>query len=175
MLLFSLVGVASFTFVVHSPPITHACVMLSAIKRYHSFACCRHVDRPAEEGANEEDVDVDLSRATGIDDDKKSSAISKLSKVVQLSGFSDPVYVEAYVNVNQYDISLDGMQYTRVAFTCIFLLIDYVRCDGHYPRRTLDPPFTSTLCLVGCCCFTFLIPKSKCICCFVFLLRSVGR
>ena len=30
-----------------------------------------------------------------------------LSKVTQLTGFSDPVYAEAYVNVNQYDIVLD--------------------------------------------------------------------
>ncbi len=27
--------------------------------------------------------------------------------MVQLTGFSDPVYAEAYVNVNQYDIVLD--------------------------------------------------------------------
>lgn len=27
--------------------------------------------------------------------------------MVQLTGFSDPVYAEAYVNVNQYDITLD--------------------------------------------------------------------
>ena len=32
---------------------------------------------------------------------------SKLNKVTQLTGFSDPVYAEAYVNVNQYDIVLD--------------------------------------------------------------------
>lgn len=32
---------------------------------------------------------------------------SKLSKVTQLTGFSDPVYSECYVNVNQYDIGLD--------------------------------------------------------------------
>lgn len=32
---------------------------------------------------------------------------SKLSKVTQLTGFSDPVYAECYVNVNQYDICLD--------------------------------------------------------------------
>lgn len=32
---------------------------------------------------------------------------SKLSKVTQLTGFSDPVYSECYVNVNQYDICLD--------------------------------------------------------------------
>ncbi|GIY34863.1 hypothetical protein CDAR_382581 [Caerostris darwini] len=42
---------------------------------------------------------------------KKESAAdlssSKLSKVTQLTGFSDPVYAEAYVHVNQYDIVLD--------------------------------------------------------------------
>jgi len=32
---------------------------------------------------------------------------NKLNKVTQLTGFSDPVYAEAYVNVNQYDIVLD--------------------------------------------------------------------
>jgi coatomer subunit beta len=32
---------------------------------------------------------------------------SKLNKVIQLTGFSDPVYAETYVNVNQYDIVLD--------------------------------------------------------------------
>ena len=28
-------------------------------------------------------------------------------QVIQLTGFSDPVYAEAYVNINQYDIVLD--------------------------------------------------------------------
>merc|ERR1719225_2409264 len=32
---------------------------------------------------------------------------TKLSKVTQLTGFSDPVYAEAYVHVNQFDIVLD--------------------------------------------------------------------
>lgn len=32
---------------------------------------------------------------------------TKLNKVTQLTGFSDPVYSEAYVHVNQYDIVLD--------------------------------------------------------------------
>ncbi|KAH8305356.1 hypothetical protein KR044_007822, partial [Drosophila immigrans] len=36
-----------------------------------------------------------------------SSPNNKLNKVTQLTGFSDPVYAEAYVNVNQYDIVLD--------------------------------------------------------------------
>jgi len=29
------------------------------------------------------------------------------TQVTQLTGFSDPVYAEAYVHVNQYDIVLD--------------------------------------------------------------------
>lgn len=36
-----------------------------------------------------------------------TSPNNKLNKVTQLTGFSDPVYAEAYVNVNQYDIVLD--------------------------------------------------------------------
>merc|ERR1712140_48843 len=50
-----------------------------------------------------------LSQALGTS--KKESAAdfssTKLSKVTQLTGFSDPVYAEAYVHVNQFDIVLD--------------------------------------------------------------------
>ncbi len=35
------------------------------------------------------------------------SPANKLNKITQLTGFSDPVYAEAYVHVNQYDIVLD--------------------------------------------------------------------
>ena len=43
---------------------------------------------------------------------KKSQTASLVSsplslQVIQLTGFSDPVYAEAYVNINQYDIVLD--------------------------------------------------------------------
>ncbi|CAH1975588.1 unnamed protein product [Acanthoscelides obtectus] len=35
------------------------------------------------------------------------TGLTKLNKITQLTGFSDPVYAEAYVHVNQYDIVLD--------------------------------------------------------------------
>lgn len=35
----------------------------------------------------------------------------------QLTGFSDPVYAEAYVNVNQYDIVLDVLIVNQTADT----------------------------------------------------------
>merc|ERR1719158_2696420 len=53
-------------------------------------------------------LDISLKQALGIGKISKADfASSKLSKVTQLTGFSDPVYAEAYVNVNQYDIVLD--------------------------------------------------------------------
>lgn len=61
--------------------------------------------RPAEEMDAGEDFDTILTKATGADGSDASE--SKLNKVFQLSGFSDPVYAEAYVHVNQYDILLD--------------------------------------------------------------------
>ncbi|XP_064397244.1 coatomer subunit beta-like isoform X2 [Halichondria panicea] len=50
--------------------------------------------------------DASLLSATGPIGGKEGKS-NQLSKVVQLTGFSDPVYAEAYVNVNQYDIVLD--------------------------------------------------------------------
>lgn len=48
--------------------------------------------------------DLSLSQALGTapKQAKFDFATSKLGKVIQLAGFSDPVYAEAYVNVNQY-------------------------------------------------------------------------
>jgi len=40
-----------------------------------------------------------------------------LNKVEQLTGFSDPVYAEAYVHVNQYDIVLDVLIVNQTADT----------------------------------------------------------
>jgi len=50
--------------------------------------------------------DSDLSKATGQDETKNDNTL-KLSRVYQLTGFSDPLYAEAYVTVHQYDIVLD--------------------------------------------------------------------
>uniref|UniRef100_A0A8C4QMM4 Coatomer subunit beta n=1 Tax=Eptatretus burgeri TaxID=7764 RepID=A0A8C4QMM4_EPTBU len=44
-------------------------------------------------------------------------ASSKLNKVTQLTGFSDPVYAEAYIHVNQYDIVLDVLIVNQTADT----------------------------------------------------------
>uniref|UniRef100_A0A0N5A7T3 Coatomer subunit beta n=1 Tax=Syphacia muris TaxID=451379 RepID=A0A0N5A7T3_9BILA len=59
--------------------------------------------------ATENLFELSLSQALGTAPKtaKFDFASSKLGKVKQLAGFSDPIYAEAYVNVNQYDIVLD--------------------------------------------------------------------
>lgn len=64
----------------------------------------------------EDEVHTDLARATGLVD-KASSAANKLNKIVQLTGFSDPIYAEAYVTVHQYDIVLDVTVVNRTGET----------------------------------------------------------
>lgn len=41
----------------------------------------------------------------GVGDDK--DFVSKLGKLVQLTGYSDPIYSEAIVNIHKYDISFE--------------------------------------------------------------------
>lgn len=54
----------------------------------------------------EDQVQDDLKRATG-EFIKEGDKANKLNRILQLTGFSDPVYAEAYVTVHQYDINLD--------------------------------------------------------------------
>lgn len=50
----------------------------------------------------------DSSKVSSISDASvKATATSKLAKIVQLTGFSDPVYAEACILTNQFDLTLD--------------------------------------------------------------------
>jgi hypothetical protein len=55
----------------------------------------------------EDEVQNDLKRATG-EITKESEGIRKLNRVLQLTGFSDPVYAEAYVTVHQVGFGRAG-------------------------------------------------------------------
>lgn len=50
--------------------------------------------------------DNDISKVTGMQDAQEDLTL-RLNRVYQLTGFSDPIYAEAYINVHQYDIVLD--------------------------------------------------------------------
>ncbi|KAK2535725.1 Copb1 [Columba guinea] len=62
-----------------------------------------------EMSSKEDQFQLSLLAAMGNTQRKEAAdpLASKLNKVTQLTGFSDPVYAEAYVHVNQYDIVLD--------------------------------------------------------------------
>lgn len=65
------------------------------------------------------DYSHDIERALGSQEKalKTQQLVSSLSKVVQLTGFSDEIYAETYVNINGTDIILDIMLINQVAET----------------------------------------------------------
>ena len=88
------------------------------------------------EEIGENKFEMSLLQATGAGGQKEERKItSKLNKVcnapvfslnifvvpgvqvIQLTGFSDPVYAEAYVNMNQYDIVLDVLVVNQTSDT----------------------------------------------------------
>ncbi|CAH0553104.1 unnamed protein product [Brassicogethes aeneus] len=65
-------------------------------------------DRSGELGENVFEMSLNQAVIGGRGQGQDSNTgVNKLNKVTQLTGFSDPVYAEAYVHVNQYDIVLD--------------------------------------------------------------------
>ena len=75
--------------------------------------------------AEAEDLEKELGQATGVAENNKDDFISKLQRVVQLTGFSDPVYAEAYVHVHQFDILLDVLVVNQTAETLQNLSIEF--------------------------------------------------
>ncbi|GAA96582.1 uncharacterized protein L969DRAFT_88075 [Mixia osmundae IAM 14324] len=76
-------------------------------------------------GGDADEYDLDLTRATGAAEAVKDDFISKLNRVVQLTGFSDPVYAEAYVNVHQFDIHLDVLVVNQTVETLQNLSVEF--------------------------------------------------
>jgi coatomer subunit beta len=70
----------------------------SAVNVDDSFSI-RQLKKKDADGSDE--IEQDLERATG-GDTATEDLTSKLSRVVQLTGFSDPVYAEAYVKVRHH-------------------------------------------------------------------------
>ncbi|CAB3405583.1 unnamed protein product [Caenorhabditis bovis] len=73
--------------------------------------------RNNQQGENLFDLSLSQALGTAPKAQKFDFSSSKLGKVIQLAGFSDPIYAEAYVNVNQYDIVLDVLIVNQTADT----------------------------------------------------------
>jgi len=87
--------------------------------------------------------DIALSQALGTaqKSTKFDFATSKLGKVIQLAGFSDPVFAEAYVNVNQYDIVLDVFVVNQTPDTLQNFTLE-LSTVGDLKLVEKPPPFT---------------------------------
>ena len=89
----------------------------------------------------EVDFEMDLEKATGGDATTEDLA-SKLSRVVQLTGFSDPVYAEAYVQVHQFDIILDVLLVNQTRETLQNLSVEFATLGD---LKVVERPVTQNL------------------------------
>ncbi|GAA5868542.1 hypothetical protein JCM8547_003180 [Rhodosporidiobolus lusitaniae] len=95
-------------------------------------------------GADADEYELDLTKATGATEAAKDDFVSKLQRVVQLTGFSDPVYAEAYVHVQGFDILLDVLlvnqtNETLQNLTCEFATLGDLRLVERPVPYTLGP------------------------------------
>jgi coatomer subunit beta len=95
--------------------------------------------KAAGDGADE--IDLDLEKATGGDANVEDLS-SKLSRVVQLTGFSDPVYAEAYVKVHQFDIVLDVLLVNQTGETLQNLSVEFATLGD---LKVVERPTTQNL------------------------------
>jgi len=84
--------------------------------------------------------DLDLTKATGSGENNE--LLSKLNRIVQLTGHSDPVYAEAYVNVHQYDILLDVLVVNQTGDTLQNLTLELATLGD---LKLVERPSTHTL------------------------------
>ncbi|KAK7567878.1 adaptin N terminal region-domain-containing protein [Phyllosticta citricarpa] len=91
------------------------------------------------EGADE--IELDLEKATGGDTATEDLS-SKLSRVVQLTGFSDQVYAEAYVKVHQFDIMLDVLLVNQTTDTLQNLSVEFATLGD---LKVVERPTTHNL------------------------------
>lgn len=92
-------------------------------------------------GGSADEYDQDLSRATGTLDNK-DDLMSKLNRIVQLTGFSDKVYAEAVVNVHQYDILMDVLIVNQTNETLQNLTVEFATLGD---LKLVDRPATHNL------------------------------
>ncbi|KAM3074191.1 coatomer subunit beta [Clarireedia jacksonii] len=90
-------------------------------------------------GADEMELDLEMATGGGSSVEDLSS---KLSRVVQLTGFSDPVYAEAYVTVHQFDIVLDVLLVNQTTETLQNLSVEFATLGD---LKVVERPTTQNL------------------------------
>jgi coatomer subunit beta len=89
----------------------------------------------------EDEVQDDLKAATG-GFTKETDDANRLNRILQLTGFSDPVYAEAFVTVHHYDIVLDVTVINRTKETLQNLCLELATMGD---LKLVDRPQNYTL------------------------------
>ncbi|ODV79995.1 Coatomer, beta subunit [Suhomyces tanzawaensis NRRL Y-17324] len=96
------------------------------------------------------DKDASKSKSSNIDDItlasgndlKKENLSSRLNKILQLTGFSDPIYAEAFVKVHQYDVVLDVLLVNQTTNTLRNLSVEFATLGD---LKVVDKPATANI------------------------------
>lgn len=111
----------------------------TAVQVEDTFSIRQLTKKNAGDGADE--MGLDLEKATG-GDTAIDDLSSKLSRVVQLTGFSDPVYAEAHVKVHQFDIILDVLLVNQTNETLQNLSVEFATLGD---LKVVERPTTHNL------------------------------
>ncbi|THH02347.1 hypothetical protein EW026_g507 [Hermanssonia centrifuga] len=98
----------------------------------------RQFSKKADELVDDQE---DLYRATGAGEIREDF-ISNLSRISQLTGFSDPIYAEAYVKVQGFDIMLDVLLVNQTPNTLQNLCLDFATLGD---LKLVERPATYTI------------------------------
>ncbi|KAI5962568.1 SEC26 [Candida pseudojiufengensis] len=83
----------------------------------------------------------DIATASGKDTNKENLS-SRLNKILQLTGFSDPIYAEAFVKVHQYDVVLDVLLVNQTTTTLRNLSVEFATLGD---LKVVDKPTTANI------------------------------
>ncbi|TID15797.1 hypothetical protein CANINC_004326 [Pichia inconspicua] len=88
------------------------------------------------------DNDTKELDAVQVGSKPKEDLSSRLNKIVQLTGFSDPVYAEAYVKVHQFDVTLDVLIVNQTTTTLRNLTVEFATLGD---LKVIDKPTSNNI------------------------------
>lgn len=72
----------------------------------------------------------------------KEDLLSRLNKIMPLTGFSDPIYAEAFIQVHQYDVVLDVLLVNQTTQTLRNLSVEFATLGD---LKVVDKPATANI------------------------------
>lgn len=87
-------------------------------------------------------ADEDVLALSGSAGPKSPEVSSRLNKILQLTGFSDPIYAEAYVKVHQFDVTLDVLLVNQTTTTLRNLSVEFATLGD---LKVVDKPATANI------------------------------